>query len=112
MGFQAGFKARNRYIPRSTRKEIMRSFALIALFSFSAQVHAEEPAVTDMNDELADKLVEKLANKLVEASFLQNSALYISTLSKPGTLQSSLSTKKAPAQRTSPLHAMPVPWTP
>ena len=50
----------------------MRSFALIALFWFSAQVHAEEPAVTDMNDELADKLVQKLANKLVEASFLQN----------------------------------------
>jgi len=38
----------------------MRSFALIALFSFSAQVHAE------VSDEMADKLVEKLANKLVD----------------------------------------------
>jgi hypothetical protein len=67
----------------------MRSFALIALFSFSAQVHAEEPAVTDMNDELADKLVEKLANKLVEKASLDST-----TLGKPGNLQSSLSTKK------------------
>jgi photosystem II oxygen-evolving enhancer protein 1 len=85
------------------RKEIMRSFALIALFSFSAQVHAE------MNDELADKLVEKLANKLVEASFPQNAALDTTMLGKPGSLQSSLLTNKVPAQRTSPLHAMMVP---
>jgi photosystem II oxygen-evolving enhancer protein 1 len=83
----------------------MRSFALIA-FWFSAQVHAEEPAVTDMNDELADKLVQKLANKLVEASFLQNSALDTSMLGKPGKLQNSLSTKRVPAQRTSPVNAM------
>jgi ribulose-bisphosphate carboxylase small chain len=80
----------------------MRSFALIALFSFSAQVHAEEPAVTDMNDELADKLVEKLANKLVEKASLDGT-----TLGKPGNLQSSLSTKKMPAQRASPVaHSM------
>jgi ribulose-bisphosphate carboxylase small chain len=72
----------------------MRSFALIALFSFSAQVHAEEPAVTDLNDKLADKL----ANKLVEASFLQNPSLDATTLGKPGTLKSSLSTKKVPVQ--------------
>jgi len=78
--FQAGFKVRSRYIPRSTRTEIMRSFALIALFSFSAQVHAE--------DQLADKLVEKLANKLVEAS------LDTTTLGKP----SNLATKNIPAR--------------
>jgi len=78
----------------------MRSFALIALFSFSAQVHAEEPAVTDMNDELADKLVEKLANKLV-GTFLQNAALDTTTLGKPGSLLT-----KMPAQRLAPLHAM------
>jgi photosystem II oxygen-evolving enhancer protein 1 len=76
----------------------MRSFALIALFSFSAQVHAE--------DQLADKLVEKLANKLVEASFLQNAALDTTMLGKPGNLQNSLSTKRVPAQRTSPVNAM------
>jgi ribulose-bisphosphate carboxylase small chain len=58
----------------------MRSFALIALFSFSAQVHAE--------DQLADKLVEKLANKLVEAS------LDTTTLGKP----SNLATKNIPAR--------------
>jgi ribulose-bisphosphate carboxylase small chain len=86
----------------------MRSFALIALFSFSAQVHAEEPAVTDMSDNLADKLVAKLANKLVEAPFLQNASLDTATLGKPGTLQSSLSTKKipAPARAISPAQSM------
>ena len=73
----------------------MRSFALIALFSFSAQVHAEEPAVTDMNDELANKLVQKLANKLVEASFLQNAPLDTTMLGKPGT-------QRVPAQRAAP----------
>lgn len=84
----------------------MRSLALIALFSFSAQVHAEEPAVTHMNDELADKLVEKLANKLGDASFLQNAGLDTTTLGKPGNLQSSLSTRKIPAQAISPAHSM------
>lgn len=79
----------------------MRSFALIALFSFSAQVHAEEPAVTNMNDELADKLVEKLANKLVEAS----SSLDTTMLGKPANLQSSLSTRKIPAQAISGMQA-------
>jgi ribulose-bisphosphate carboxylase small chain len=81
----------------------MRSFALIALFSFSTQVHAEEPAVTGMNDELANKLVDKLANKLVGASSLDTS-----TLGKPGTLQSSLSTQKipAPARAISPVRSM------
>eukprot|EP00746_Dinoflagellata_sp_MGD_P159220 gnl/MRDRNA2_/MRDRNA2_86653_c0_seq1.p1 gnl/MRDRNA2_/MRDRNA2_86653_c0~~gnl/MRDRNA2_/MRDRNA2_86653_c0_seq1.p1 ORF type:complete len:190 (-),score=13.85 gnl/MRDRNA2_/MRDRNA2_86653_c0_seq1:383-952(-) len=69
----------------------MRSFALIALFSFSAQVHAEEPAVTkSMSDELADKLVEKLANKL-----------FGTMLGKPGNLQSSLSTRTVPAKASS-----------
>jgi len=63
----------------------MRSFALIALFSFSAQVHAEEPAVTD-------KLVEKLANKLVEAS------LDTTTLGKPSNVGSPLSTKNVAAR--------------
>jgi ribulose-bisphosphate carboxylase small chain len=79
----------------------MRSFALIALFSFSAQVHAEEPAVTDMNDEFADKLVEKLANKLVDKASLDTTML-----GKPGHLQSSLSTKQIPAQRILPVHSM------
>jgi len=77
----------------------MRRFALIALFSFSAQVHAEEPAVTDMNDELANKLVQKLANKLVEASFLQNAPLDTTMLGKPGT-------QRVPAQRAAPAKAM------
>merc|ERR550537_174929 len=80
----------------------MRSFALIALFSFFAQVHAEEPAVTDTND----KLVEKLANKLVGASFLVGASLDATTLGKPGTLQSSLSTRKIPAQAMSSAHSM------
>jgi len=82
----------------------MRSFALIALILFSAQVHAEEPAKTDMSDELADKVVEKLANKLVEASFLQNPSLDATTLGKPGSL-SSLSTRTLPAQATSGAHS-------
>merc|ERR1712224_573063 len=69
----------------------MRSFALIALFSFSAQVHAEQPAVTNMNDELADKLVEKLANKL-----------FSTVLGKPGNL---LSSRKVPAQAISGIQA-------
>merc|ERR1719405_425490 len=34
----------------------MRSFALIALFSFSAQVLAEQPAKTDMTDQLTNKI--------------------------------------------------------
>jgi len=50
----------------------MRSFALIALLSFSAQVHAEQPAKTDMTDELTDKLVEKLVDKLLGKSLLTN----------------------------------------
>ena len=84
----------------------MRSSALIALFSFSAQVHAEEPPVTNMNDELADKLVEKLANKLVDASFLQNTSLDNTMLGKPGTLQSSLSTRKIPVRAISGTRSM------
>jgi photosystem II oxygen-evolving enhancer protein 1 len=51
-----------------------------------------------MSDELADKLVEKLANKLVEGSFLQDASLDTTMLGKPGNLQSSLSTRKIPAQ--------------
>jgi len=98
--FQAGIKARNRYIPRSTRKEIMRSFALIALFAFSAQVHAEEPAVTDMVDKLANKLVDKLA----EAS--QNGSLDATTLGKPAAAASSLSQKGIHAQRMPPVNSM------
>jgi len=83
----------------------MRSFALIALFSFSAQVHAEEPAVTDMNDELVDKLIEKLADKLVGATFLRGAmpgaSLGAAALGKVGGLQSSLSTNKIPARTVS-----------
>merc|ERR1719453_738892 len=55
-----------------------------------------------MNDELANKLVEKLANKLVEAS----ASLDTTTLGKPGNLQSSLSTKKIPAQKILPAKSM------
>jgi len=82
----------------------MRSFALIALFSFSAQVHAEEPAVTDMNDELADKLVQRLANKLVEASF---NALDTTMFGKAANLPSAPSTNKL--VRASPPNAMMFP---
>merc|ERR1719335_1050294 len=76
----------------------MRSFALIALVSFSAQVRAEEPA----NDELSDKLVEKLADKLVN----KFASLDGTTLGKPATAQSSLSTNRIAAQAISPLHSM------
>merc|ERR1719235_1895741 len=69
----------------------MRSFALIALFSFSAQVHAKA-AVADMSDELADKLV--------------GASLDGTTLGKPGNLQSSLSTKRIPAQAIPSAHSM------
>merc|ERR1719160_907957 len=79
----------------------MRSFALIALVSFSAQVHAEESAVTGMDDDLADKLVEKLANKLVDKA----SALDATTLGKPA-VASSLSTRAIPAQAVSSAHSM------
>jgi len=82
------------------RREIMRSFALIALFAFSAQVHAEEPAVTDMVDKLANKLVDKLA----EAS--QNGSLDATTLGKPAAAASSLSQKGIHAQRMPPVNSM------
>jgi len=95
--FQAGIKARNRYIPRSTRKEIMRSFALIALFAFSAQVYAEEP-------DMVTKLANKLVDKLVEAS--QNGSLDSTTLGKPGNVPSSMSTKSIHAQRMPPVQSM------
>jgi ribulose-bisphosphate carboxylase small chain len=94
---QAGFKTRNRYVPRSTRKENMRSFALIALFAFSAQVYAEEP-------DMVTKLANKLVDKLVEAS--QNGSLDATTLGKPANLPSSLSQKGIHAQRMPPVNAM------
>jgi len=75
----------------------MRSFALIALISFSAQVHAEEPAVTDVSNELADKLLEKLADKLADTG------MDGTTLGKPGNLAQA--SRAIPAQATSGAHS-------
>lgn len=60
----------------------MRSVAVIALFSFVAQAHAEQVAA---DDELVQQLADKLVDRF-QASFLQNADLDTTTLEKPGNL--------------------------
>merc|ERR1711904_581691 len=86
------------YIPRSTRKETMRSISIIALLAFIAHAHAEETAANDLDesqneevaandeddsqneeieendsmDEFADMLTDKLADKLFDVALIGN----------------------------------------
>merc|ERR1711904_729681 len=86
------------YIPRSTRKETMRSMGIIALLAFIAHAHAEETQATDLDeskneevvandedgsqneeieendsmDEFADMLTDKLADKLFDVALIGN----------------------------------------
>merc|ERR1711904_751954 len=83
------------YIPRSTRKETMRSICIIALLALIAHAHAEETAATDLDeskneevvandedgsqneendsmDEFADMLTDKLADKLFDVALIGN----------------------------------------